>query len=142
MDEQLEFLSEETILQFHAKQTNLFGGPDGLRDPDGLSAAVAQPQQVSFYRKDATIFDIATEYAFHISMRQAFLDGNKRTALQSALTFLSMNGYEVETDELHLFEAMSKLYEGPHAKAAFSEHLRKCSVRTGGFVQWLKNFLR
>ncbi|NBC67033.1 MAG: type II toxin-antitoxin system death-on-curing family toxin [Bacteroidetes bacterium] len=29
-------------------------------------------------------------------MRHRFVDGNKRTALASALTFLYLNGYEVE----------------------------------------------
>jgi death-on-curing protein len=31
-----------------------------------------------------------------IAINHPFLDGNKRTALASSLTFLFMNGYEIE----------------------------------------------
>ena len=37
------------------------------------------------------VFDVAATYAFHIAEAQAFIDGNKRTAIASALAFLLMN---------------------------------------------------
>jgi death-on-curing protein len=43
------------------------------------------------------LFAIAAAYAFHIAESQAFLDGNKRTALGSALVFLEINGVNIET---------------------------------------------
>lgn len=132
------FLSEEIIREFHSEQIRLFGGADGLRDEAGFSSAVASPQNVYFYQPDATLFDLAAAYAYHISMSQAFLDGNKRTALQAAIAFLKINGYRVETDPKHLFEGMLNLHLGKETKEAFASYLRGCSVREGGMTEWIR----
>ena len=138
MDSEPLFLSEETILDYHAEQLRLFGGMEGLGDPSGFSSAVSSPQNVFFYQPDATIFDIAAAYAYNLSMSQAFIDGNKRTALQSALAFLRVNGYRVEIDEVNLFDSMMELHHGVNGKIAFSERLRKCSIREGGLTLWIR----
>ena len=132
------FLSEEAIIEFHSEQIRLFGGLDGLGNAAGFSSAVASPQNVYLYQPDATLFDLAATYAYHISMSQAFLDGNKRTGLQTAISFLKINGYRVETDPEHLFEGMLNLHLGKETKEAFANRLRNCSVREGGLTQWIR----
>ena len=139
MEQEPEFLDEETILEFHAEQIRLYGGDGGMRDPAGFSSAVAAPQQVWCYQQDATIFDIAATYAYNIAQSQAFVDGNKRTGLQAALAFLKVNGYIVESDLKLLYEETIRLHEGREAKAAFSEHLRKCSVRQSGLTKFIRS---
>ncbi len=52
------------------------------------------------------VFEMAAAYAFHIAENQPFLDGNKRTALASALVFLDINGIVVLDPELILYKAM------------------------------------
>ena len=138
MDAEPLFLSEETIQAFHAEQIRLFGGSDGLRDPAGFSSAVASPQNVWCYQPDATLFDLAAAYAYHISMSQAFVDGNKRTAMQAAIAFLKVNGYRVESAPENLFEGMRNLHLGQETKDAFATRLRNCSVREGGLTEWLR----
>lgn len=54
----------------------------------------------------ADLFEMAAAYAFHIAENQTFLDGNKRTALVSALVFLDINGCLILDDEMKLYEAM------------------------------------
>lgn len=56
----------------------------GIRDSGGLSSAVGQPLNDYFYGQ-ADLFAIAAAYAFHIAQAQAFLDGNKRTAITSRI---------------------------------------------------------
>lgn len=46
------------------------------------------------YRR-GDLFDIAAAYLFHIGRNQAFYEGNKRTALHAALTFLDLNGVRI-----------------------------------------------
>ena len=70
------------------------------------------------------------------------MDGNKRTALQAALVFLNINGYEVKTDPMNIFEAMMNLHNGQSTKEAFAKYLTGCSVRRGGFAQFLQKFFR
>jgi death-on-curing protein len=135
------FLSEEAVVQIHDEQIGAFGGLHGLRDPNGLASAVSSAIHVFFYQEGATVFDVAGAYAYYISMSQAFLDGNKRTGLQAAISFLKINGYRVETDPENLFAWIINLHSSPEARQALICHLTECSVREGGFTMWLRSLL-
>ena len=52
------------------------------------------------------MFDIAAAYAFHLAESQAFLDGNKRTAVASAIAFLVSNDCADGGDGGELYFAM------------------------------------
>jgi death-on-curing protein len=101
------YIDIETVLDIHAEQLAAHGGQDGIRDRHGLESAVELPRQGfgdgDFY---PTIFDKAAVYAFHIAEAQAFVDGNKRTALAVALTFLAINDYPILMNSDELYEAM------------------------------------
>jgi death-on-curing protein len=56
-------------------------------------------------------FGIAAAYAFHIAETEAFLDGNKRTAISSALTFLESNGVPTTTQTAALYDGMIAIAE-------------------------------
>ena len=45
------------------------------------------------------MFEMAAAYLHGICRNHPFIDGNKRTAVAAALTFLEMNGVEIEADE-------------------------------------------
>ena len=82
----------------------------GLRDRGGLEAAVHHPRNVYYYGQ-GDLFDIAAAYAFHIAEAQAFLDGNKRTAVAAALVFLELNGVHAFYDSVRLYDAMIAIAE-------------------------------
>lgn len=42
---------------------------------------------------------MAAAYLFHIFKNHAFMDGNKRTALLSALVFLDINGISIARED-------------------------------------------
>ncbi|HWL53387.1 MAG TPA: type II toxin-antitoxin system death-on-curing family toxin [Chthoniobacteraceae bacterium] len=96
------FLTAEQVERLHQKLIDCFGGLHGLRDPLLYEGAVIQPRNVYYYAQ-GDLFDVAAAYAFHIAQAQAFLDGNKRTGMAAALTFLELNGVTVPvgTDRLH-----------------------------------------
>ena len=104
------FLSFEDILVFHRRSLAEFGGIDGIRDEGLLQSAVMQPQHTFFYG-GGDLFDVAAAYAFHIAEAQAFLDGNKRTAVAAALAFLHMNGMKRVLDWTQIYEAMIAIAE-------------------------------
>jgi death-on-curing protein len=74
------------------------------------------------------LFDIAAAYAFHIAESQAFFDGNKRTAIASALTFLAANGLtpdvSMETQD-RLYDAMIALATKDLDKAGLAALFRE-----------------
>jgi death-on-curing family protein len=47
-----------------------------------------------YFYGNGDLYEIAGAYAYHIAESQAFLDGNKRTAVRAALDFLEINGVD------------------------------------------------
>lgn len=126
MDEPV-FLSREKVLELHRISLQLHGGLDGLREPGLLDSALMQPEAAYFYGR-GDLAAIAAAYAFHIAQNQPFLDGNKRTAMASALTFLEGNGIDIERyDWTVLYDAMIAIAEKRLDKAGlaavFRQHL-------------------
>ena len=123
------FLSVDEVLDLHADQLRLFGGSDGLRDPAALDSAVATPA-ASFGGQflHPNLFQMAAAYAFHISQNQPFLDGNKRTALNTALVFLDINGWLVPDPDGLLYDAMIDIAERRLDKDGLAAILEKLAV--------------
>ena len=69
-------------------------------------------------------FDMAAAYAYHIAQNPPFVDGNKRTALAAALTFLEINGYPVMGGEDELESATREVASGSLDKKKFAKILR------------------
>jgi death on curing protein len=119
------FLSEPSVLAYHARQIELYGGDSGLRDAGLLNSALAQPQNTYLYDATADLYDIAAAYAFHLTKNHPFVDGNKRTALQCGLGFLALNGIKVDAPSDELYSAMIQLTAGRGGKSEFAEFLRQ-----------------
>ncbi len=90
------FLSLDEILFLHRVEVATSGGTPALRDLGELESALGAPQASFGGVYLMTIFEMASSYIYSIAYHHPFLDGNKRTALLSALTFLFFNGYEVD----------------------------------------------
>jgi death on curing protein len=92
------FLAIDEVLEIHAGEIARSGGAPEMRDVKALESALGAPM-ASFgggYLMD--LFEMAATYVQSIAVNHPFLDGNKRTAAASALTFLLLNGYEVEEE--------------------------------------------
>ena len=78
-----------------------------------------------FYYAAADLAGIAAAYAFHIAQAQAFLDGNKRTAIGAALVFLERSGVETKTEWGNaLYDALHAVAEKKMDKSSFAELIR------------------
>jgi death-on-curing protein len=87
------FLSIEDVMRIQERVLAKDGGLAGVRDVGLLSAAVMMPQQGfggQYLHEDLSA--MAAAYLFHLAKNHPFLDGNKRVALASSLTFLIANG--------------------------------------------------
>ena len=123
------YISLEVVLEIHQRQLKEFGGGDGVRNPSGLAAAVEVPKS-TFDGEDLypTHFSKAAAYAFHISEAQAFVDGNKRTALDVALTFLAINGHEILNEQMDLFDAMLGVAEHRLSKEILAKLFSRLTI--------------
>lgn len=121
-----KFLSLDDVLLIHEEQLDAFGGLNGIRDEGLLESAVMTPQ-ASFGGEylHSDLFEMAAAYAFHIAENQPFLDGNKRTALNSAMVFLELNGFEFPPeDDLSLYRAMIEIAEDRLDKQGLADIFR------------------
>lgn len=118
------FLSREEVLGIHRLSLEQHGGLDGLREPGLLDSALMQPEAAHYYGQ-GDLAAIAAAYAFHIAQNQPFIDGNKRTAMGSALTFLRLNGYPpARFDGDELYDAMIAIAEKRLDKAGLAAMFR------------------
>ena len=91
------FLTLAEVLRIHARSLVEHGGGDGIREPGLVASALASAQN-TFHYGNGDLFDIAASDAFHLAESQAFIDGNKRAAVASALVFLARNGVYAQPD--------------------------------------------
>jgi len=61
----------------------------------------------------------------HIAESQAFLDGNKRTGVLAAITFLDMNGFRIPEPEEVLYLAMVEIADRTMTKQQLAGLLRE-----------------
>ena len=121
-----EFLTIDEVIEMHRIQLERWGGRGGLRDGGLLESAVMQPQAGSgdeYFYED--VFMMAAVYAHGISQGQPFMDGNKRTGVDAALTFLAVNGFPVEDPGMALYDAMIELAERKLTKEQLASLLRE-----------------
>lgn len=98
-------LDDNTILQIHDEQVELYGGQLGIRDFNLFQSECNMPYQ-TFYGQDLfpDLYDKAVRYLFGFATNQVFLDGNKRTAAMVTLVFLALNDVELDITDLDLYD--------------------------------------
>ena len=122
----ITFLTLVEVVEIHSDQIQHYGGSEGIRDMNLLSSAVAMPYaSFSGMFLHSDLHEMAAAYAFHICQNHPFVDGNKRTALASALIFLELNGVSVSDSQGKLYEAMVSLASGNVTKVDFAKILRE-----------------
>jgi death-on-curing protein len=92
----IEYLSLEEVYWLHHQALAEKGGDAGVRYPEAVESAVAQPQ-MTFGGEDLypTLADKAATLSFSLIKNHAFVDGNKRVGHAAMETFLVTNGYEL-----------------------------------------------
>jgi death-on-curing protein len=93
----MRYLSLDEIHVLHQRILEQSGGSAGIRDPDGLDSALAQPR-MTFDEEDLypTVEGKAAALCFSLVMNHPFADGNKRVGHAAMETFLVLNGWELD----------------------------------------------
>lgn len=91
-------LTLEQLLEIHALVIDTTGGSGGLRDLGRLEAAIASQHQSVFGEElYQGVVNKSAAIMRGIVADHPFIDGNKRTAMLSALTLLALNKVEFHT---------------------------------------------
>ena len=103
----VQFLSRDEVLAIHQRLIEVFGGPEGLRDPGLLDSALHRPQ--TGYYEDLSA--MAAAMFESLLMNHPFVDGNKRVAFFATDVFLRLNGWYIEVDAVDAHETLIELLE-------------------------------
>ncbi len=120
------FLTLDEILALHQEQIRLFGGASGIRDLRLLESATGTPSATfDGTLLHETFFEMAAAYLYSICRNHPFVDGNKRAAVSSALTFLALNHIWIDADEDDFYDLVIAVAEGRASKAEVAMFLER-----------------
>lgn len=92
---EIKYLTKEEILKIHEEIIDKFGGTRGLLN-EGLLDIVLEQMNLSEDLVQKSIILL-----FGIIQNHPFIDGNKRTALESFYTFLNYNSIRFEINDIN-----------------------------------------
>ncbi len=119
------FPSRQVVEALHAEQLRRHGGAQGLHDENALESALHRAENKATYGTP-DVFELAAAYAFDLARNHAFVDGNKRTAIVTAMLFLALTGRHMTADNGQLYVFTMALAAGEideaGAAAFFRDH--------------------
>lgn len=120
------WLLEDAVKAIHQRQIAEHGGTPGLRDEELLKSALARPHNLLAYSEQLPDFaQLAASYAHGIARNHPFIDGNKRTALIAARTFLLVNGRDLEASQEDKYLIFMSLAEGVISEQQLADWIRQ-----------------
>ncbi len=120
------WLPPEIIIDLHSEQIVRFGGSDGIRDQGLLESALARPINCWAYG-ETRLAALAASYAYGLAKNHAFIDGNKRIAFQTMMTFLRLNGIKFAPPPAHASAIMVAFASG--------------EISEEGLTDWILDYL-
>ncbi len=118
-----EWLDLAIVIDIHAEQLAMFGGPAGIRDQGMLESALGCPQN-KFAYGETDLPALAAANAFGIARNHPFIDGDKRAALAAMLVFLNLNGIDLLAPEADMTAAILAVAAGEVEEEILAQWLR------------------
>jgi death on curing protein len=120
---QPKWLTYDQVIAIHSRQLRRFGGAAGLRDDGLLRSAIERPVNKWHYEQ-AELPELAAAYAFGLAKNHAFVDGNKRIAFMSMMTFLRKNGVRFAPEQAHATKIIMSLAAGEVSEQSLARWIR------------------
>jgi death-on-curing protein len=114
------WLDVDEVIDMHAEQLAIFGGPEGIRDRGLLESAVLR--QWNYGQTDMAA--LAAAYAFGLARNHAFVDGNKRIAFHAMMVFLRRNDIFFAPDPAHATSIILALAAGEVSEGSLTRWIR------------------
>ena len=97
MNRVIKHLTAREIIYLHDRAIQEFGGLSGVACPGKIEALIARVVNHSIYEEVDDLHALAAMYCIAIARGHAFVDGNKRTALNAAVLFFLRNGIRMHS---------------------------------------------
>ncbi len=80
---------------------------------------------LAYAQPEPDVAALAAAYAYGIALDHPFVDGNKRTALVAARTFLLLNGVNLEASQDEKYLTFLRLAQGTLTEEKLADWIRK-----------------
>ena len=121
------WLSRVVIDAIHAEQIREHGGLPGNRDESALESALARPRQTWHYARKLDLPLLVAAYGFGLVRNHPYRDGNKRIGFLSIVTFLGVNGHDLDATDAEVISEMLALADGRVSEEELAEWIRQHS---------------
>jgi len=105
------------------------GGLTGIRDEHALESALARPQQKWHYGEKTDIATLGAAYGFGLVKNHPYRDGNKRIGFLAIVTFLGINGHDLDATDAEVIDEMLALAERRVSEQELADWIRQHSVK-------------
>ncbi len=112
----------------HADQLREHGGLPGVRDETALESALARARQKWHYAVKTDVALLAAAYGFGLVRDHPYRDGNKRIGFLALVTFLGVNGYDLEATDAEVISEMLALADGRVSEEDLADWIRQHRV--------------
>lgn len=119
----MRHLTALQVIVCHDENIRRYGGLPGVVDAARIEALLARVSNHERYEGVTDVFALAALYCVAIARGHAFLDGNKRTAVNCTWAFLKMNGVKTSVPK-DLVEAVIRIATGETDAQKAAEYLR------------------
>lgn len=124
------WLSEAVIKAMHEEQLAEHGGLPDIRDRNLLLPSLDRPKNLFAYGKPTpTVFELAAAYAFGFVKNHAFINGNKRVAIETKATFLILNGYSLEVPEKEVVLMIKRLSTDQETQESIADWIKENCIK-------------
>jgi death on curing protein len=123
------WLSRVVVDAIHAEQIREHGGLSGVRDETALESALARPRQKWHYAQQVDLALLAAAYGFGLVTNHPYRDGNKRIGFLTIVTFLGVNGRDLDATDAEVVSEVLALADGRVSEEELAEWIRQHSSK-------------
>ncbi len=123
------WLSRLVVDAIHNDQLHEHGGLPGVRDGNVLESALARARHKWHYGSNVDIPALAAAYGFGLAKNHPYHDGNKRIAFLAMVTFLGLNGYELDATDAEVIAVMLAVADGRLSEEHLAAWVRQHAVK-------------
>ena len=117
------WLDVDEVIDMHAEQLAIFGGPEGIRDRGLLESAILRPVN-QWHHVQNDMAALAAAYAFGLARNHAFVDGNKRIAFEAMMVFLRSNDIAFAPEPAHATAMILSLASGEVSEESLTRWIK------------------
>ena len=121
------WLSRVVVDAIHTEQIREHGGLSGVRDETALESALARPRQKWHYAQQVDLALLAAAYGYGLVTNHPYRDGNKRIGFVAIVTFLGINGRDLDATDAEVVSEILTLADGRVSEEELAEWIRQHS---------------